>query len=116
MNWNAPDKYAQANIAFRRWLYQGMHDYLKGGLKSLGSYEDLDVRLLRKFRDQITSLGNDDQSFVGAQLPRGLAGPPQTTCRAASLMSGGSRPAAQSGARRRYALQRPADEARSKQA
>jgi hypothetical protein len=40
VNWRAPDKYAQANTLFRQRLYRGMDTYLKGGLKSIGSYRD----------------------------------------------------------------------------
>jgi len=39
-NWNAPDKYAQANKAAREILYQGINAYLQGGLKAWGSYRD----------------------------------------------------------------------------
>jgi len=40
VNWQAPDKYAQVNKAVRQRLYEAMNTYLKGGLKSLGSYND----------------------------------------------------------------------------
>jgi len=67
VNWNAPDKYAQANKLFRQRLYQGMHDYLKGGLKSLGSYED---------REKPHNLYDATRSLIHASyyLPHGKAG------------------------------------------
>jgi hypothetical protein len=39
VNWKG-DKYAEANKLVRERLYQGMDAYLKGGLKSAGSYHD----------------------------------------------------------------------------
>jgi hypothetical protein len=40
VNWNAPDKYAQANRFLREKIYEGMNEYLSGGLKPFGSYRD----------------------------------------------------------------------------
>jgi len=40
VNWKAADKYAEANKLIRQRLYQGIDAYLKGGLKSIGAYQD----------------------------------------------------------------------------
>lgn len=67
VNWSTPDKYAQANKLFRQRLYHAMNDYLKGGLKSLGSYED---------RTKPLNLYEATKSMIDASyyLPHGKTG------------------------------------------
>ena len=40
INWNANDKYVQANAVLRQRVLDGMTTYLSGGLKAFGSYRD----------------------------------------------------------------------------
>jgi hypothetical protein len=40
INWNSKDKYDQVNKLARQRIYEGVTQYISGGLKSLGSYTD----------------------------------------------------------------------------
>ena len=40
VNWKSPDRYDQVNRIFRERIYRGMTGYMKGGLRTLGSYRD----------------------------------------------------------------------------
>lgn len=40
INWNAKDKYVQANAILRQRVLEGLTQYLAGGLKVIGSYRD----------------------------------------------------------------------------
>ena len=67
VNWNSPDKYVQANQLLRQRVTDGMTLYMKGGLKSLGSYRDREkpFNLYQATKDMI------DGSFY---LPQDRAG------------------------------------------
>ncbi len=59
VNWDSPDRYNQMNELARETIYQGMTEYMSGGLKALGSYRDRDkpLNLYQATKDMV------DRSF-----------------------------------------------------
>ena len=55
VNWNAPNKYAEANAKIRARVFEGVDRYMKGGLRAMGSYRDRSnpLNLYRSMKDMV---------------------------------------------------------------